>query len=240
MTASAAEPPSSQSARQAEDHLLGFWTHCGLPERRWAEALDAYRRYWRLIERHNRTAGLMGKLTEADFYLKHVADSLAALLAWGDLLERASGLADAGAGAGLPGIVLALALPQLHLTAIESNHVKADFIAAAAEALGLGGRVQVLARRSRELGHLPECRRRFEVVTARAVAPAEKLIREVRLLIAPGGSAILYKTPGSVAAELAVAQRECGKHGLSLETSSVIELPTGTGSRQFIRAIAPR
>ena len=233
--AAASPPPTGQT----EGHLREFWTACGLPARVWPGASAAYGRYWQLIESHSAEAGLLGNGSPADFHLKHLADSLAVLLAWPELLRRAARLADVGAGAGLPGIVLAVALGQLHLTAVESNYEKATFIALAAAELGLGERVEVVPRRSRELGHDPEYRRRFELVTARAVAPADKLIRHTRSLIAPGGSAIFYKTPAAVGAEEALARREARKYKLTLATSEVIELPAGVGARQFIRIIAP-
>jgi len=179
----------------------------------------------------------MGRVSAEDFYLKHVADSLAVLCAFPGLLDAAA-LADVGCGAGLPGLVLAVALPRLHVAAIESNRKRAGFVQRAAGELGLAHRVQVVARRSRELGHDENYRRRFEVVTARAVAPAEKLIRDCRLLIAPGGSAILYKTPQSIAAELPLAEREARKHKLTLETSGIIDLPGEAGTRQFIKVTA--
>ncbi len=181
----------------------------------------------------------MGRTSRADFYLKHVCDSLAVLLAYPELLRRPARLADVGCGAGLPGLVLAGALPDLYLTAIESNRKKSAFLALAAEALGLADRVQVLARRSREVGHDQRFRRRFDVVTARAAGSCEKLIRDCRLLIAPGGSAIFYKTPGALRAETPPARREARKHKLAVEVSGIITLPAGAGTRQFLRVVAP-
>lgn len=223
----------------SEKALEAFWVSCGLSSAAWPAASDAFDRYERLIGSRNAAARLMGPGTEGDFSLKHVADSLAILLAWPDLLAGDVDLADVGCGAGLPGIVLAIALPDLRLTAIESNRRKAAFVRDAADALGLADRVQVVARRSRELGYQDAYRRRFPVTTARAVAPGEKVIRDTRLLIAPGGSAFLYKTPDAVADEWPLATREAGKHGLALDTSEVIALPAGAGTRQFLRVRAP-
>jgi len=219
--------------------LDAFWSSCGLPADAWPAAKDAYERYERLIDVHNAAARLMGPGTEGDFSLKHVADCLAVLRAWPDLFAGDMELADVGCGAGLPGIVLAVALPQVRLTAIESNRRKADFVRDAADALGLGDRVQVVARRSRELGYQDAYRGRFPVVTARAVGRAEKVIRDTRLLIAPGGSAILYKTPAAIAEEWPLAAREAGKHKLALDLSDVVALPTDAGTRQLVRVRAP-
>lgn len=223
---------------ERQNDLRDFWLACSLPTAGWQKAIEKFDEYLQLIRAHNASAGLMGPAGVADFPLKHVADSLAAIKAYPALFSGPVRLADVGAGAGLPGIVLAIALPELRLTAIESNRRKADFVAVAAAHLGLAGRVEALARRSRELGREDGFAGAFDVVVARAVAPAEKLIRENRLLLAPGGSMILYKTPQAVIEELPLARREAGKFGLAIETSEVVELPAGTGSRQFIRAIA--
>lgn len=219
--------------------LHQFWLSCGLAEDALAEALESYRRYYELILAHNEAAGLMGRVSAQDFYSKHVADSLAVLSVWPDVLTGSVHLADVGCGAGLPGIVLAVALPELRLTAIESNHRKADFVEMAAAELGLAGRVEVLAVRSRQLGHDDRYRNQFDVVTTRAVAPAGKVIRDVRMLIAPGGSAILYKTPATVTAEESLAHRQADKYKLAIEISETIALPAGAGTRQFVRIIAP-
>ncbi len=181
----------------------------------------------------------MGRVSEEDFHRKHLADSLALLTVWGGLLAGPVELADVGSGAGLPGIVLAVALPELRLVAIESNRKKADFVALAARELHLADRVQVVARRSRELAGDPSYRGRFGVVTARAVAAADKLIRDTRRLLAPGGSLVLYKTPDAVTEEMPLARREAGKHGLGVETSDPVALPGGAGTRQFLRITRP-
>ncbi len=226
--------------------LHQFWISCGLSEDAWAEAIQRYERYYHLILDHNRANGLMGQITREDFHFKHIADSLAVLLVYPELLvpskiEGFAGpvrLADVGCGAGLPGIVLAIALPHLQLTAIESNHKKADFVKLSSSELGLENRVKVVARRSREIARDEQYRDRFDVVTARAVAPADKTIRENRLLLAPDSSLILYKTPTAIADELPLARREADKHKLTVETSDVISLPAEAGQRQFIRILS--
>jgi len=224
---------------QAIRQLGEFWRWCGLPAGRWPEALAKCRRYWGLIRAHNARARLTAVATAEEFYLKHVADSLAVLLAWPELFAGPGPAADVGSGAGLPGVVLALALPALRLTAVEANRKKAAFIALAADELGLAGRVHVAPRTSRELAKEHDYTRRFAVVTARAVAPAEKLIRNVRGLLAPAGSAVLYKTPPAVEAELPLARREAGRHKLRIEVSGEIALPAGAGRRQLLRVVAP-
>jgi len=221
-----------------EIQLRGFWIACGLPAEAWPAAIERFLRHRQLVERHSARAGLMGPAGVGGFLLKHVADSLAALKVYPELLRGPTRLADVGSGAGLPGLALAIALPGLNLTAIESNHRKADFIQLAAEALGLTDRVDVVCGRSRGLAADERFAGRFALVAARAVAPAGRLIRECRGLIAPGGSALFYKTPAAVAEELPAASREAGRRGLTVEASDIIDLPAGAGTRQFIRVAA--
>ncbi len=231
-------PPSPPE--QTTRHLHSLWTRCALPENRWADALRLFGKHWSLIRASPAARDLTAARNAGEFLLKHVADSLLVLRAFPGLLDGPVLLADVGSGAGLPGLVLAAALPLAHVTLVESNRRKAGFLALAAETLGLARRVEVATRRSRELGHDEQYAHCFGVVTARAVAPADKLLRDCRLLLAPGGSAVFYKTPPAVRAELPLAEREAGKHKLRIEVSEVLELPGGAGARQFVRVRAPR
>jgi len=217
------------------DQLSRFWWDCGLSESRRPESMDAIQAYWRLIREHRDRAGLMSPATtQADFHLKHAADSLALLRVRPDLLDGPADLADLGSGAGLPGLILAIALPELRVTAIESNGKKAEFIALAAEELGLARRVSVAHGRSRELARTPDFRGRFSIVTARAVASIEALIREGRGLLCPDGAMVLYKTPAAISDELPLARRRAFRHRLEIAAGEPIHLPAGAGTRIFV------
>ncbi len=94
----------------------------------------------------------------------HLADSLVALEL--DVVREAREVIDLGAGAGLPGLPLAAALPGTHVTLVDGNRRKCEFISRAAREMGLTN-VAVRHARAEELGDL---RGRFDVVTARALA----------------------------------------------------------------------
>lgn len=102
-------------------------------------------------------------------------------------------LADVGSGAGLPGIVLAIARPDLRITLIETMQRRASWLEEAAEALDL--EVEVVRARAEDL----HGKRRFDVVTARAVAALEKLAKWTLPLVGTDGELLALK--GSSAAE---------------------------------------
>ena len=96
----------------------------------------------------------------------HVADALVALEL--DRVRAARRIADLGAGAGFPGLVLAAALPEAEVALVEANGRKCAFLTAATEEMGLAN-VEVVAARAEAW---PEGLGSRDVVTARAVAPA--------------------------------------------------------------------
>lgn len=117
----------------------------------------------------------------------HVADSLVALAL--PSLRDALRIADLGAGAGFPGLVLAIALPAASVALVESVAKKCAFLRAAVEAAGVPN-VAVVCRRAEEWG---EGAGRHDLVTARAVAPLPTLLEYAAPLLAPGGRLVAWK-----------------------------------------------
>ncbi len=117
----------------------------------------------------------------------HLADSLVAL----ELPEirGARTLADLGSGAGLPGLPLAIALPEATVAAVESSARKCAFIERAAAACGLEN-VEVEHAR---VEAWPEGLGRFEVVTARALASLEVLVEYAAPLLVVGGTLVAWR-----------------------------------------------
>ena len=124
-------------------------------------------------------------------------------------------VADVGSGAGLPGVVWALARPDLAVTLIEPLLRRSTFLQEAVATLDLGN-VTVVRARAEEL----HGRTRFTVVTARAVAPLERLARWCLPLVEPGGELIAFKGQSALA-ELDAARallREMGATSAVLTT----------------------
>jgi 16S rRNA (guanine527-N7)-methyltransferase len=110
------------------------------------------------------------------------------------LVPAGASVADLGSGAGLPGLVLALARPDLRVTLVEPMARRVAFLNEAVEMLELSD-VRVVRARAEELGGTEG----FDVVTARALAPLPRLLSWGLPLVATGG--VLLAMKGSSAGE---------------------------------------
>jgi 16S rRNA (guanine527-N7)-methyltransferase len=118
----------------------------------------------------------------------HVADSLTGLEV-GELAS-ASRIADIGSGAGFPGLVLAVAMPNSQLDLIESIGRKCEFIQRAIEEAGIAN-ATVLNARSEEVA--PARRDSYDAVTARAVGRLSTLAELASPLLREGGVLVAWK-----------------------------------------------
>jgi 16S rRNA (guanine527-N7)-methyltransferase len=117
----------------------------------------------------------------------HVADALVGLeLAQ---VRDARRIADLGAGAGFPGLVLAAALPQASVALVEANRRKGAFLARAVRAMELVNAEVVVSRAESWTAGIGAC----DLVTARAVAPLAVLVEYAAPLLAPGGALVAWK-----------------------------------------------
>ncbi len=120
-------------------------------------------------------------------------------------------LADVGSGAGLPGLVLAIVRPDLQVTLIEPLARRTAFLSETVQRLELSDRVEVMRGRAEDVRG-----RQFRYVTARAVAPLDRLVGWCLPLVGPGGQILAMK--GSRAQEeIEAAQRMLAKNKLSAE-----------------------
>ncbi|MBP0466742.1 16S rRNA (guanine(527)-N(7))-methyltransferase RsmG [Roseomonas sp. PWR1] len=139
--------------------------------------------YRDLLLRWNATINLVSARTAADIDRRHVADSLQLV----PLLPEEGPIADLGSGGGLPGLVIAAALPDREVHLVESDRRKAAFLIEAAAAMGLK-RVKVHAQRIEQTSLPP-----LAAVTARALAPLDTLLGFAAPLLAPGGITLFPK-----------------------------------------------
>jgi 16S rRNA (guanine527-N7)-methyltransferase len=159
-----------------------------------AHASDQLLEYLALLGKWNRTYNLTAIRDPLDMVSQHLLDSLAVL----PHLAQPRSLADAGSGAGLPGIPLAIARPELRVALADSSQKKTAFLRQAAIELGLAN-VEVHEGRVETWRPQPL----FDVVISRAFAALADFIAACRHLVAPGG--MLAAMKGAAPADL-------GKH----------------------------
>lgn len=158
--------------------------------------------------------GLIGPRELPRLWERHLLNS-AALLPY---LPAAGDVIDVGSGAGLPGVVIACARPDLHVVLVEPMERRALWLTEVTASLGLTS-VEVIQRRAEELhGRLAA-----DVVTARAVAPLDRLLSWCFPLVRDGGALLAMKGSRAheeVAGAAALVDRLGGGHAevLSAET----------------------
>ncbi len=152
-----------------------------------------------------------------------VEDGLVLLEHLGD----AHTLVDVGAGAGLPGLALKIARPELQMTLVEADQAKAAFLVHACAALNLAG-VEVVARRAEEAGHDPRLREAFDVAVARALAPLPVLVELCLPLVRVGGKLLAQKTSSEDPAAAAHAIEVLGGEPAQIHVSPSAARSSGT------------
>jgi 16S rRNA (guanine527-N7)-methyltransferase len=160
-------------------------------------------RYAELLATDGVVRGLIGPREASRLWDRHLVNC--ALLA--DLLPADATVCDIGSGAGLPGVVLAIARPDLSVTLVEPLLRRTTFLEEVVTELSLGS-VEVVRGRAEAL----HGQRRFDVVTARAVAPLSRLLGWTMPLVAPTGALVAMKG-SSVAAEIEAARPDLARWG---------------------------
>ena len=159
-------------------------------ERLLGDRLELAERFVALLAEQGPERGLIGPREVERLWERHLLNC--ALMV--DAIEPGTRtLADVGSGAGLPGVVIAIARPELQVTLIETMQRRTAWLEEVDTELDLG--LEVVRARAEEL----HGRRAFEVVTARAVAALDKLARWTLPLVQEEG--VLLAMKGSSAAE---------------------------------------
>jgi 16S rRNA (guanine527-N7)-methyltransferase len=115
-----------------------------------------------------------------------------------DLLPEATRIVDVGSGAGLPGIAMAIRRPDLRIDLVESLQRRVDFLTETVTLLGVSENVRVVRGRAEDRAVI-DAVGSAQWVTARAVAPLDRLAKWCLPLLAPGGTLLAIK--GATAAD---------------------------------------
>lgn len=171
------------------------------------EQLDLAVEYAELLATQGVLRGLIGPREAPRIWHRHLLNCAAVA----ELIQPGAHVVDVGSGAGLPGIPLAIARPDLSVVLLESLARRTSFLTEVVEALGLVQRVTVARARAEEVtGQLPGGP--ADIVTARAVAPLDRLARWCLPLAKVGGRLLAVKG-AAAAAEAATHERAVRRLG---------------------------
>jgi 16S rRNA (guanine527-N7)-methyltransferase len=153
------------------------------------DQIDQARSFAQTLAGDSDELGLLGPRELDKLWSRHILNS--AVVA--ELVRPGDKVADVGSGAGLPGIPMAIARPDAQFVLIEPMKRRSSWMLEVVEDLGLKN-VRVLRSRAEDVSEQD-----FDIVTARAVAALDKLLKMCVPLLKPGGALIALK--GSKAAE---------------------------------------
>lgn len=170
------------------------------------------------------------RITEpASVAVKHFVDSLTVLRAVPNLNDKAM-VADVGTGAGFPGVPLKIARPDLALTLFDSLAKRLSFLNDVLLDIGISDAIFVHAR-AEDAGRDTVYRDRFDLVTARAVAPLSTLLEWCGPLVAVGGKFVAMKA-ANVDEELLTAGNAAERLNLRLTDDVSLTLPPVPGDEE--------
>jgi 16S rRNA (guanine527-N7)-methyltransferase len=188
--------------------------------------LPALERYAGLLATEGVLRGLIGPREVPRLWDRHLLNC--GLLS--PLVPSGATVADLGSGAGLPGLVLAIARPDLRVTLVEPMARRVAFLAEVCTELGLES-VEVVRGRAEAL--TPG--RHFEVVTARALAALPRLLGWAMPLVGEGGALLAMKGSSAPAEiEAAAAELRRWRAGAEVVTCSV----PGSSPTTVVRVVA--
>ncbi|MEE6714968.1 16S rRNA (guanine(527)-N(7))-methyltransferase RsmG [Schleiferilactobacillus harbinensis] len=198
-----------------------------------AAQMAQFHQYFELLVAANEKMNLTAITAEGDVYLKHFYDSLTLIQAVPALATAPLAMMDVGSGAGLPGIPVKIAFPQISLTILDSLQKRINFLNDAVGQLDLTG-VALIHGRAEDAGNKRSPQREaFDVVTARAVAPLNVLAELTLPLVKVGGVFVAMKG-SSAPAEAAAAEYAVAQLGAKLEQDVALTLPEEAGERHLL------
>jgi len=183
--------------------MTGFEAEPDVAASLFGDRIELARQFTADLAREGETRGLIGPLELPRLWTRHVLNSalVAPLLAPGRV-------GDVGSGAGLPGLVLAIARPDVSFVLIEPMERRVDWLLEEVESLGLDN-VEVLRARAEDVRLTTP----LDQITARAVSALSKLIPLTAPLVRSGGELVFMKGE-RVDAEIEAAAKVIRKAGL--------------------------
>ena len=191
------------------------------------ETMARVRSYLGVLDVWRGRINLIGPGEGRHLWRRHVLDSLQLV---GQISGDTEKIVDLGSGAGFPGLLIACAVaerPGAQVTLVEKSVRKSQFLQAAIDEVGLPARVA-----NARIEEAPQDR--YDLLTARALAPLPKLLGYAHAWLKPSGKAVLMKGKDT-AAELAEARTDW-----TFEMSDRASLSSPEGRVLEVSSISPR
>ena len=196
------------------------------------DGIEYFRVYLDELSHWNERINLTALREPRHIALGHFADSLAPMIIDKVFESKHAAAIDIGSGAGFPGLPLKIIKPEWKITLLESVGKKCDFLRSVIGSMELN-RIEVMQKRSEELGHDKEYREKFDFVFARALSGLSTLIEYGLPFLKVGGLLIAHRgrTAADEASRVNVALEELGGEVTEIRH---YELPEIGGARALV------
>ena len=178
--------------------------------------------YLALVQKWNKVYNLTAVRDAGKMLTHHLLDSLAVV----PHVANAKSILDVGSGAGLPGIPLALALPDAHVTLLDSNQKKAAFLHQVMIELKLANTTVICERVEKY-----QLNQTFSVVVSRAFSDLPAFVEQAGRLVAPGGILLAMK---GVHPAAEIAQLPGNTRGFKLSSVTSLTVPGLAAERHLV------
>ena len=195
-----------------------------------AGQLEKFEVYYRELIEWNRKINLTAITGYDEVQLKHFLDSLTIADIIGNI--SSSRVIDIGTGAGLPGIPLKIAYPDMSLTLLEATSKKVEFLRYITDKLGLNDS-EIVKGRAEEIAHERRHREQYDVALARAVATLPVAVELALPFCMPGGVFIAQKK-GNIEREISRSMRAIDEMGGRLQETKQVQIEGIEDSRKLV------
>lgn len=190
------------------------------------EQLNQLKTYANDLLEYNKHTNLTAIKTIEEVYLKHFYDSLTIVKV--EKLENQK-LLDIGTGAGFPGLVLAIAYPNLKVYLLDSNHKKIDFLNEIIEKLNIKNAITIYERAEE---HIKKNRETYDIITTRAVKELRIILEISFAALKVNGTFIAMKS--ALTEELKESLDTIELLGGRIKAKEEFDLPNEAGKRTIL------
>ena len=184
-----------------------------------------------VLREKNAVQNLVSRTDEPQLWERHILDSLAAAALLRRRLRPGALVADAGSGAGFPGLALAAALEEFNFQLLDSRVRRCDFLSEAAAAMGARN-VAVFNRRVGEGG--PGSETRYAAVIERAMGQLENILPQCLNILVKGGSFLAWQSAAQRAQPRPAVEAALAKARGELSETFSYRLPGEAGDRHIL------